>query len=64
MDKLAEGFLLIRLKLLGILITTCKMAKTVNLYRHYMVNFYSAMPATMVITAAYDPLHDEGCCLL
>lgn len=60
MDKLAEGFLLDKAKVAWYVENYLQNGEDRKSVSPLYGEFYSAMPATMVITAAYDPLHDEG----
>ena len=60
MDKFAEGYLLDKAKVVGILIIIYKTVRTANLFLRCMASFIALCQQTMVLTAAYDPLQDEG----
>ena len=60
MDKLAEGFLLDKAKVAWYVENYLQNGEDRKSVSPVYGEFYSSMPATMVITAAYDPLQDEG----
>ncbi len=60
MDKFAEGYLLDKAKIAWYVENYLQNAEDRKSISPVYGEFYSSMPETMVITAAYDPLQDEG----